>query len=75
MTAEITPPPKPVSIDELISDIRHCRSRVVQLECELAKAQHAEERAKEVFVEALRVLDTELGAFGRLKDDRQAPQR
>lgn len=65
VTAEIETPPRLVSIDELIGDIRHCRSRVVDLQCELAKAEIAEERAKDRFVEALRVLDNELGTFTR----------
>lgn len=67
VTAEVTPPPKPVSIDELVADIRHCRSRVVDLQCELSKAELAEERAKDRFVEALQTLDQELGAFTRMK--------
>ena len=67
VTAEVTPPPKPVSIDELVSDIRHCRSRVVDLQCELSKAELAEERAKDRLVEALQTLDQELGAFTRMK--------
>ncbi len=67
VTAEVTPPQKQVSIDELVSDIRHCRSRVVDLQCELSKAELAEERAKDRFVEALQTLDQELGAFTRAK--------
>lgn len=74
-TAEVTPPPRPVSLDALVSDIRHCRSRVVQLECELAKAQQAEEDAKKNFVAAIQRLDEELAAFRGLNDDRETPQR
>lgn len=68
VTAEVTPPTRPVSLDALVSDIRHCRSRVVQLECELAKAQQAEEDAKTNFVSAIHRLDEELGAFRVVRD-------
>lgn len=57
---------KPISLDELVSDIRHCRSRVVQLEAELHKAQIAEDRAKDKLVETVKALDLELGAFRRI---------
>lgn len=60
---------KPISLDELVADIRHCRSRVVQLEAELHKAQIAEERAKDRFVETVQRLDMELGALRRLVDE------
>ncbi len=62
-TAEVTPPPKPVSLDALVADIRHCRSRVVQLQCELAKAQQSEEDAKKNFIAAIQRLDEEIAAF------------
>ena len=62
-TAEVTPPPKPVSLDALVADIRHCRSRVVHLEGEMARAQLAEEDAKKNFIAAIQRLDEEIAAF------------
>ena len=53
--------PSPPSLDELADNIRHASNRVVQCECELAKAQQHLQDCRMALVDRLGALDAELG--------------
>jgi hypothetical protein len=53
--------PSPPSLDELAENIRHASNRVVQCECELAKAQQHLQDCRLTLVNRLGELDAELG--------------
>jgi hypothetical protein len=50
----------PPSLDDLAANIRHATSRVVHLQCEIAKALDHENDCRRLFVKRLEGLDQEL---------------
>lgn len=63
------PPPKPVSLDELVAEIRHCRAREIHLQGEIHRAELATEKATDRLVAELKKLDGELMMFRRMTDE------